>query len=92
MIEEVINIPPLKKLELTGEVAWKIAVRDTKRYEVAAVQGKRVVKARYKVREGKKKQRETTKEKENKTDGREQRKRERSKSMTKRGKGAGKKR
>ena len=42
--EEVINIPPLKKLELTGGVAWQIAVRGAKRYEVAVVQGERVVK------------------------------------------------
>ena len=31
------------------ESAWQIAARDIKRYEVAVVQGKRVVKARYRV-------------------------------------------
>ena len=51
-LEEVIDIPPLEKLELKGEEACQIAVRDTERYEVAAVQGERVVKAGYKVQEG----------------------------------------
>ena len=40
------------------ESAWKIAVRDIKRYEVAVVQGKRVVKARYRVPKKKQRQRE----------------------------------
>ena len=40
------------------EAAWQIAVRDTKRYEVAVVHGKRLVKARYRAPKKKKKKRE----------------------------------
>ena len=83
-MEEVINIPPLKQLELKEE-AWKIVVRDTKRYEVAAVQGERVVKERYKEQEGEE-------EKERPAEGKEYRRggMRRSKTKEERGKGAGK--
>ena len=40
------------------EAAWQTAVRDTKRYEVAVLQGKRLVKARYRVPKRNQKQRE----------------------------------
>ena len=40
------------------EAARQTEVRDTKRYEVAVLQGKRLVKARYRVPKRKKKQRE----------------------------------
>ena len=58
LLEEVISIPPLQEIGIEEEVSWKIAVRDTKRYDVAAVQGKRVVKAKYKVSKKKKRQKE----------------------------------
>ena len=38
------------------ETAWQIAVRGIKRYEVAVVQGKRLVKAKYRAPKRKQKQ------------------------------------
>ena len=59
LLEEVINIPPLLEMGMEEEeAAWQTAVRDTKRYEVAVLQGKRLVKARYRVPKRNQKQRE----------------------------------
>ena len=57
LLGEVINMPPLLEMGME-EAAWQTAVRDTKRYEVAVVQGKRLVKARYRAPKRKQKQRE----------------------------------
>ena len=37
-LEEIVNIPPLKRLSAKSDESWKIAVRETKRYEVAIIQ------------------------------------------------------
>ena len=52
-LEEVVGTPPLKKWGISGEEAWQIAARDTKRYEVEATQGDKVIKAKYDAEAGK---------------------------------------
>ena len=55
-LEEVVNIPPLQEIGMEEEASWQIAVRDIKRYEVAVVQGKRLVKAKHRAPRKKQKQ------------------------------------
>ena len=56
-LEEVVNIPPLQEIGMEEEEAsWQIAVGDIKRYEVAVVQGKRLVKVKYRAPKRKQKQ------------------------------------
>ena len=53
----VVNTPPLKKWEISGEEAWQIAARGTKRYEVAAAQGGEVLKAKHRAEAEREKER-----------------------------------
>ena len=52
IFEEVVNIPPLQKWGISGEEAWQIAERDTKRYELAATPGGEVLKTNHKADAG----------------------------------------